>query len=79
MNGFFGELILRREGVFQIDFKVVDKLEINVYNIFGQLVKNQSFIRNEKVIIDITNQPQGTYIMKISDEIKTENISFIKQ
>ncbi|WP_422360103.1 fibronectin type III domain-containing protein [Reichenbachiella sp.] len=66
-------------GIFKLDINAVEKVEVGVYTIFGQLVKKSSFQRNETVIIDITNQPQGTYIMRISDGLKTGSLSLIKQ
>lgn len=66
-------------GIYQLDINTVDKVEVGIYTIFGQLVKRSSFERNEKVIIDITNQPQGTYIMRITDGVNTGSLSLIKQ
>lgn len=66
-------------GVYNLEINSVDKVEVGVYTIFGQLVRRNSFELGQKVIIDISNQPQGTYIMRVSDGVRTGSLSLIKQ
>ncbi|MFI0427517.1 MAG: choice-of-anchor tandem repeat GloVer-containing protein [Flavobacterium sp.] len=51
-------------GLIKIETQSITKLQIEVYNILGELI-TQQFSLNQQTIIDLTNYSAGVYIVKI--------------
>lgn len=52
-------------GIFTIEIENLENAVVEIYNISGQLVKHQ-MLKNNYEIIDINQQPNGLYLVKIS-------------
>ncbi|HWY97514.1 MAG TPA: T9SS type A sorting domain-containing protein [Bacteroidia bacterium] len=61
-------------GVFTVELKVnSEKLKVEVYNVLGENIY-QSQLKSESIVIDLSNQPKGIYLYRITSE-KGELIS----
>ncbi len=68
--------------IFNLNSKLEDNLNIQIYNIAGQLVYsdlNHYFVAENSMYIDISNQPAGIYIINVSGKLVNENITLIKK
>ncbi len=52
--------------------------KIMIYNVFGQLVKEQS-CDSDKINVNVANLPTGTYVVRVFDENGASSSKFIKQ
>lgn len=60
-------------GLIKLETSLLTQLQIQVYNILGELIKEQSVI-NQQTAIDLTNYPAGFYIIKIYDNDNAKNV-----
>ncbi len=67
-------------GVFNIDFNNVEVEQINIVNVLGQTVfskKVDNTISNSNISIDISNNPNGVYIVNASNGKETKSYKVI--
>jgi len=67
-------------GQFQIDLKnkTVNPCNLRIYNLIGELIKNQNISASENRI-DLTDYPDGVYILSVSNSKQIINYKIIKQ
>ena len=60
-------------GIFYIDFEkeITSKTTIEIYNMIGQQLYNVEVIDGKNVPLDISNYPNGNYLIKIINKNQT--------
>ncbi len=56
-------------GLITIETRLLTQFQIKVYNILGELITEQSAV-NQQTSVDLTNHPDGIYIVKVHDNDK---------
>ncbi len=51
---------------------------VQVYDVLGQLVQSVS-TREEKIELDLSRQPQGTYLVRVSNGLQSRTLRFIRE
>ena len=63
-------------GKFSVELKMnSEKLKIEVYSMLGEKIESQSVIGNSQFVIDLSSQPNGIYLYRISSEAGDYTIS----
>ncbi|NHN25940.1 T9SS type A sorting domain-containing protein [Flavobacterium jejuense] len=60
-------------GLIKLETSLLTQLQIQVYNILGEIIKEQSVI-NQQTVIDLTNYSARVYIIKVYDNDNTKNV-----
>jgi hypothetical protein len=63
-------------GIFSVELKMnSEKLKIEVYSMLGEKIESQSVIGNSQFVIDLSSQPNGIYLYRITSEAGDYTIS----
>jgi hypothetical protein len=65
-------------GIFKIVSKHLDISELKIVNAVGQEVSASIELNEETGFIDLSNQPNGIYFLKISSSLQTKTVKLIK-
>jgi len=66
-------------GMFRVDFAEVGNYDYMVTTITGQVVVDITNSSNRSITIDLSNQPNGVYFLKLRNASDTEVIKLLKQ
>jgi hypothetical protein len=67
---------------FEINKKLNNKIEISITDILGKIIKNEKTIiysENSNIIIDLSNEPKGIYLLKIKENQNDFILKLLKQ
>lgn len=67
------------ESVFTLEVLEQSVKDFSVYNVSGQLIKSGKIDQKDKVKIDLSDQANGIYFLKLSSDIGTRTIRLIKE
>jgi hypothetical protein len=67
------------DGIFHIGFsgQPISATEIAVFDLSGSLIFNTIFKQSDKITIDLSGQPKGTYLLKVFNGLQQKSIKAI--
>ena len=67
------------ESVFTLEVLEQSVNDYSVYNVSGQLIKSGKIDQKDKVKIDLSDEANGIYFLKLSSDKGTRTIRLVKE